>query len=136
VLGGSDIALSRGCVFVEHAVKKMELNPEAIALGRRALRSYAASVLQLGRANVDVLIGRTDNGEKLVTAVDVSPRMGGTTPAEVLAIREIATRSAKVPEVYQASARLLYDSDERPRTGKNFVDTPTLIINANVERML
>ena len=98
-------------------------------LGRDTLRAYQAMVMKIGRASVVVIEGLTDNGSLLEDVVDITPRVGGTTPAEVLAIREVYNCPEKV---CFAKSQLLYNPDSSPLTGINFVDTPGLVINAQI----
>ncbi len=112
---------------------RLEISPELAKLGLHALIKYSKLVLKMGRVSVDVLSGLTDNGTKLGVVVDITPRVGGATPAEVLAIREVQEKKGAI---CFASSRLLYNPKLKPTTGVNFVDTSTLIINGTVEETL
>ena len=98
-------------------------------IGLDALNKYAKLAVHAGRVSVDVIEGTTGSGETLRDCIDITPRVGGTTPAEVLAIREIQDEQAAVAF---ASSQLFYNPKSRPSTGLNFIDTDTLIINARI----
>lgn len=131
VYGGSEIGLARVediGVFTDVS-RHFEIPKLALALGENAIERYEELALAVGRVSFDVIVGRTRNDTKLTEVVDVTPRVGGVTPAEVLAIRELASGTSGV---MYARSRLLYNPRQRPTNGTNFVDTPTLIINAEV----
>ncbi len=89
---------------------------------------YGAMCIQVGRVSIDVLNGKADNGDNVQSAVDVTPRVGGATPAEVLAMA--AMRQALT--VCYASSRLFYSPVSKPTSGTIFIDSPELIINAEI----
>ena len=132
VFGGGDLAVAR---TLDHdrlhtaAEQKLYIPPEVRVLADAAIGFYRKQVKHAGRVSVDVLEGITNNGRKLTTVVDVTPRVGGHTPTEALAIRALNQTKA---DVAHASGRLLYNPAETPKTGTNFVDTPSLVINAAV----
>lgn len=85
------------------------------------------------RASVDVISGTTQNGKIFADVVDITPRIGVITPAELLAIREI---KANESAVCFAGVKLLYKPKAIPLTGVNFVDTDELVVNAQINSVL
>ncbi len=135
LFAGADIALSRGdSLHVERAMRQLHIEPRALEVAERAIARFKTHAIRSGRVSVDVLSGYTDSGKKITAAVDVTPRVGGNTPAEVLAISALmAYRSG----IAYASGRLVYDprSASRPEDATTFVDTDTLLIHARVQSL-
>ncbi len=136
VYGGTRIGLfsanrpDNGC----QVVQQFDMLPMMAVVGRCALNDFVDyATRETGRVSIDVVRGSTDNGTILIEAVDVTPRVGGVTPAEVLAIQALVDSNA---DVCYARSRLLYDHPETPVTGKNFIDTASLKINAEVEEVV
>lgn len=138
VYGGTELALFSstemdGACEAE-AERQLEIPHHLTLLGRNTLHNYPkVSIGQGSRVSVDIISGYTDNGDHFEAVVDITPRVSGATPAEVLALREMAGFEYGV---CMATSRLIYDPTERPQTGTNFVDTDTLIINAKLDRVL
>lgn len=131
VYGGCDIALAHHPLITvgSEAGRKLEIPDFVVAMGLYAINRYHGVATHIGRVSFDVLSGYTDNGQHLADVVDITPRVGGTTPAEVLAIEHL--RSSNELQAYARSV-LVYDPTEKPITGTNFIDTPTLLVNAGV----
>lgn len=131
VYGGTTLGLfheskSDGRVAAE---QQMDISPAAVSLGLYAINQYDHVALSADRVSVDVIEGYTDNGTFVRNVVDLTPRVGGTTPAEILAIQEVVDDPSSLAI---ARSQLLYQPKIRPSTGVNFVDTDSLIINAEV----
>ena len=136
VYGGTSIGLYRegASPDSQHEVRKRLDVPCYLAeLGIRAIQQYSVVASRVGRVSVDVVEGYTDSGQKMRSVIDITPRVGGVTPAEVMAVREL---HANPGAVCFATSRLIYYPETSPATGKNFVDTPTLAINAQVDEVL
>jgi hypothetical protein len=103
------------------------------SLGTAALDAYAQLAVRSGRVSVDVIEGRTDSGEIVRDVIDITPRVGGTTPAETLAIREVFQNP---DALCYASSTLLYNPSASPQTGTNFIDTANLVINAQIHEVI
>lgn len=104
--------------------------PRVVAqVGIRAIILYDSVALPADRVSVDILEGRTDNGTLLRDVVDITPRVGGATPAEVLAMRAVVRHPNSTAF---ARSELHYEPLTSPETGVNFVDTDTLVINAQL----
>lgn len=133
VYGGTDIGLFGGSKTenFDKICDALEIPRSLAELGIRAIRRYSRIVRHLGRVSVDVIEGTTDSGQKVSSVADITPRVGGVTPAEVLAVREI-DRANDPDMICLASSQLLYNPDDRPSVGHNFVDTDSLVINARV----
>ncbi len=132
--GGTSLGLFHGGSRTRQAEVEQRLDiPSSLSrMGIAALGSYEKLVLAMGRVSVDVIEGVTDNGTRLQDIIDITPRVGGTTPAEVLAIREI--HKDKNAVCFSAS-QLLYNPNASPKTGTNFIDTSSLVINAQVQEV-
>jgi hypothetical protein len=113
--------------------RKLETPFKVYATGYEALKRYSKVAISCGRVSVDVIEGITDSGEVIRDVVDITPRVGGATPAEVLAIRELDKHQATL---CYASSRLIYDPKAPTETGVNFIDTDSLIINAAVSEVI
>lgn len=131
VYGGSEIGLYREGDYKSEitVTKEFGISDTLRVLGRYALKDYEQVTLNLGRASVDVISGFTDNGDPYADAVDVTPRVGGVTPAEVLAIRELIGEHRDV--VYSRSS-LYFGDNTRDISGQLFVNTPTLKITGEI----
>lgn len=130
VYGGTDLGLYREEDFDarDRVTESFDIDPELVEIGELAIQRYGSICVQIGRVSIDVLNGEADNGDTLRGAVDVTPRVGGATPAEVLAI---AAMRQTLRACY-ASSRLLYSPSAKPTSGTIFIDSPELIINAEV----
>jgi hypothetical protein len=132
VYGGTQLGLFRaGNGSLQQQVSEhFEIPNRLIELGLDALNRYENIALFCGAVSVDVVEGITDNGQKLYDVLDLTPRVGGTTPAVVLALREIYQDTSAIA---YATSELYYDSDRAPLTGTNFIDTKSLVINAQID---
>ena len=130
VYGGTDLGLYRAYDLEarDRVIESFDIDPELVKIGETTIQMYGAMCIQVGRVSIDVLNGKADNGDNIRSAVDVTPRVGGATPAEVLAIA--AMRQALT--TCYASSRLLYSPVSKPKSGINFIDSPELIINAEI----
>lgn len=135
VYGGTTLGLFRENESEREiqTARYFDIPPHLIKLGKTALDLYSNLALSTGRVSVDVLEGFTDNGNVLRDVVDITPRVGGTTPAETLAIREIYRGSG---DLCFTSSKLIYNPDSSPAHGTNFVDTKTLVINAQINEVI
>lgn len=131
VYGGTALGLFHGDARESEAQVEQHFDiPEhLVKMGKTALDAYSKIALYTGRVSVDVIEGLTDGGEVFRGVIDVTPRIGGTTPAEVLALREIHNREEAL---CFASSKLIYDPPLSPTSGVNFIDTDKLIINAQI----
>lgn len=115
-----------GAALHAQAVQQLHIPLEAGEIGRRALY-LCGQKMELGRASVDVVFGRTDCGDVFKDAVDLSPRVSGMTPAEALGINTLLSSDSVVQ---YASGRLYYEPHMQViPPGTRFVDTQSLIIN-------
>ncbi len=130
VYGGTDLGLYRAYDLDarDRVIESFDIDPELVKIGETAIQMYGAMCIQVGRVSMDVLNGETDNGDSIRSAVDVTPRVGGATPAEVLAI---AAMRQTLSSCF-ASSRLLYSPKTKPTSGTVFIDSPELIISAEV----
>lgn len=112
--------------------KYFKIPHELVILGKTALDKYQKMVISNNRVSVDVIEGFTDNGEVFKGVIDITPRVGGTTPAETLAISAVHKDSKAI---CYSSSRLLYNPTTRPDSGINFIDTDSLIINAKIHKV-
>lgn len=130
VYGGTDLGLYRedDVDARDRVIESFDIDPALVEIGEVAIRRYAPVCIQVGRVSIDVLNGEADNGDTIRSAVDVTPRVGGATPAEVLAIAAMRQTLGACC----ASSRLLYSPNARPTSGTIFIDSPELIINAEV----
>lgn len=130
---GGDIAVTNGTPDQLAPVgEHMNIPPRAIDLGFAALRDYEQRAVYAGRYSVDVISGTTSGGRSVIAAVDLTPRVGGHTPAEVLAVSALHDTNAAVAT---ASGRLYYAGnhpDTPPLSGTRFIDTDTLVMVAAV----
>ncbi len=131
VFGGGDIVLGRDSArpHLEEVAEQSGVPQHIRRLADAALSFYQRQIVYMGRASVDVIRGITHNGSELTTVVDQTPRVGGHTAAETLGIAALRSERARAAK---ASGRLLYSPASTPHSGTNFVDTPTLVINAVV----
>jgi len=133
--GGTSLGIfhNRSLINEELVRDRFDISPTLKNLGMRALAIYDTIAISSGRVSVDVVEGITDNGKLIQSVIDITPRVGGTTPAEILAISEIY----KNPNATCfASSKLIYNPTSKPTNGVNFVDTNTLIINAQIHEVI
>jgi hypothetical protein len=135
VYGGTEMGL-----FTAGHTENMRLVEESLdiphalsELGSKTIEEYERIAIRLGRVSVDLVQGVTGSGETVQAAIDITPRVGGVTPAEVLALRDV---SRSPDSVCFARSRLLYGPDEKPTTGSNFLDSEDLIINAEIVELV
>lgn len=130
VYGGTDLGLFRADDKDARAkvIESIGVDPILVEIGERATVKYSETCREVGRVSIDVLYGLTDNGDAIRSAVDVTPRVGGATPAEVLAIAQMR----QLLSACYANSRLLYSPKKKPTSGTMFIDSPGLIINAQV----
>jgi len=107
--------------------------PTALSeLGKKAIELYKGIALKTGRVSFDIIRGETWSGQEIDSVIDITPRVGGVTPAEVLAIKYMKDKGNHLT---YSESRLLFEPEFVPITGPysvNFVDTNSLIINASV----
>lgn len=132
VYGGTEIGLFalKNQSAVQKVAHTLEIPSKLFEVGLQSIAKYKKCVKTLGRVSVDVLQGVTDIEEDFYDSVDITPRVGGATPAEVLAIKEVVEDNETI---CYANSRLIYDPQKTILTGKNFVNTDSLIINAEVK---
>ncbi len=135
VYGGTTLGLfhSSSEVYKTQVERYFDIPPYLTDLGKKAILEYVKLSLRYGRVSVDVVEGVTDSGEIVRDVIDVTPRVGGTTPAETLSLAQIHTDQEAV---CYASSKLIYDPIVSPTTGVNFVDTDTLVINAQIHDVI
>ncbi len=134
VFGGGEILLARHAnkPNLEAAADRHDIPSAVRKLANKALDLYAKQVVHMGRASVDVVDGVTHNGSRLLTVIDVTPRVGGHTAAETLAIASLKA-SGDPDQVVRAHGRLQYNpTPTTDSEGTKFVDTPSLVITASV----
>lgn len=133
--GGTDLGLYAAGDHAARAAagRRIDAPPDLVARGVQALDRYGQLVAEMGRASVDVVQGVTDNGSTVRSVIDITPRVGGATPAEVLAIKELVADERRV---CFAASRLLYQPAAVPTTGRNFLQADALIINARVNDVI
>ena len=131
--GGTRLALFRSSRALEtRALKQFDIDPTLAVIGFKALYAYQNIAITSGRVSVDVIKGTTQSGQLVADVVDLTPRVGGATPAEVLAIRALGNNHIAV-----ASSQLHYGTSGSSRgSGILFVDAPALAIIAKVEEVL
>lgn len=132
---GGDLIVARhdARLQLDKAAEKHTIPATVRRLARRTLDAYAAQVIHAGRYSVDIISGTTDNGQRLIAATDITPRVGGHTPTESMAIAALHENDATVAF---ASGRLHYDPSERiTPSGVRFIDTPSLIMSAEVQEV-
>ena len=130
VYGGTTLGLfPSNLVDGDRVLEALDISPDIALLGVEAIKQYQSIATRAHRVSVDVIQGFTDNGSKITDVVDITPRVGGTTPAEILAIREVI---AGDDAVCFAKTQLIYAPKESPKSGVNFIDTQSLVINADV----
>jgi hypothetical protein len=134
VYGGGDIGVARidDAEALDTIADTFDIHPVARKRAELALKRYQDLITHAGRVSVDVIIGKTDSGLSVISPVDITPRVGGTTPAEVLAIRELVQSNNVVA---YASSRLYYNPNGQHVPGMRFVDTPSLRITANIKEV-
>jgi hypothetical protein len=134
VYGGTELGLFNSNVtnHEKQIEEHFEIPHELVELGNTALDTYSRLAIYAGRVSVDVIEGITDSGEVLRDVIDITPRMGGTTPAEVLAVNAIHHQG---DAVCFAANSLIYNPSSSPSTGVNFIDTKSLVINAEVHEV-
>jgi hypothetical protein len=133
--GGSDIGVARleDIESMNKIAEILEVSSLARKRAELALRQYQKLIEHVGRVSIDVINGLTDSGLSVVDPVDITPRVGGTTPAEVLAIRELIQNNSNIA---YADSRLTYNPNGHAASGIRFVDTPTLRITANIKEVI
>jgi hypothetical protein len=82
--------------------------------------------------SVDIIDG--DAGPHLPHryVADLTPRVGGTTSAETLAIRALQSEPTGTCFV---ESNLLYNPQHRPSTGLVFIDAPDLLGHAHITQL-
>lgn len=140
VYGGTQLGLcsSDDKDLLKDIAHYFDIPPHILRMGLGAIRSYCfnqfyGDIKEVGRLSFDVLEGTTHNGNKVTSVVDITPRVGGATPAKVLAIGAIHTTPGALA---LTRSQLLYNPAQSPRTGTNFIDTETLVINAKIEAVI
>ena len=121
---------------MDKVVEKLGLDPRMTELGSKALFEYLNEIAdkRTGRASVDVIKGKTTNETEMISVVDVSPRVGGTTSAELLAISALLNHQNTGPAICYAKSRLVYDDEPRtPEGGESRTpeDGDEVFINSN-----
>ncbi len=135
VYAGADLAVmpSDEAAALEHAAQTLEVPPKIIYLAQQALQHFEALAVYDGRVSVDILCGRSDNGQLLSAVVDITPRVGNNTPPEVEAIKALCEQGTGQHVAY-ASGQLYYISKETPAISKaaRYIDTESLVSTAVV----
>ena len=137
VKAGDNTALELACI-------ELDIDPSIVELGLEALRRYC-KLASSGLVSVDVISGFAENGEEFEGVVDVTPRIGGATPMQIVAIEALRqeSRYQHNPTRVLAKSHLLYNSGSGDNLhGTIFADTTKvssadddtlkLIIAANV----
>jgi hypothetical protein len=134
VYGGTSIGLfANSYAGRSLVVRKLEIPEHLVNAGLAAIEHYHQIASTIGRVSVDVIEGITDNGSRLTSVVDITPRVGGVTPAEILAIGEVGDNRESI---CFSTSQLIYNPEYIPKTGKNFIETNTLIINARIDEVV
>ncbi len=112
-------------------LEELEISPKALEAGLEILELYLKRVQQVGRVSVDVIQGFTGSGQRLTSGVDVTPRPGGASSAELVAIEAL---QGELGGLCMAQTIMSWDPSlyKIPRGGIDFVKTPTLEVNARV----
>ena len=131
-------------IALELAYIELDIDPSIVELGLEALRRYC-KLASSGLVSVDVISGFAENGEEFEGVVDVTPRIGGATPMQIVAIEALRqeSRYQHNPTRVLAKSHLLYNSGSGDNLhGTIFADTTKvssadddtlkLIIAANV----
>lgn len=115
-------------------IDKLHIPQSVARLSELALRQSILSMHHAGRVSVDTIVGKTDTGRSLTAVVDLTPRVGGHTPAEVLGIAALSSSSSRIAF---ATGRLHYvPKEDDIIAGERFVDTDSLVIAAKVNDVI
>jgi len=134
VYAGADLAVVNNATTegLKTAADQLGIDPKSIDLARGALLGFEKLALHVGRVSVDILSGRVDNGDTILTVVDLTPRIGNNTPPEVEAIKALRDNGAQ-GHVAHVRCRLHYDpTDSNPPAGVRYIDTNSLIATTTV----
>lgn len=132
--GGTEIAMFRG--NFNNLINRVDTGSNLhIAISQTSTVFDAFGTLDpiLSRANFDVVQGFNNKGEFLSGVTDQSFRLGGASPAEVLAISKL--NSDKNIECVNAEVDLIYDPTSKPPDPEDviFLDHSTLKIISRVK---
>lgn len=132
--GGTRVEMYRG--EIENLPKFAPNESLRIAVAQSIKVRDAFSIYDpvISRMNFDIVQGINAKGEFVSGVTDQSFRLGGASPAEVLAIEELEENPAHKSAI--AEVLLGYDPLERPdlKEVKVFLDEPTLLISARLLR--
>lgn len=130
---GVDLVVTRSGdnTALKQAAQKLDIPPKILQLSRDSLRRFSKRVIYDGRASIDLLTGTTDTGRPVETAVDVTPRVGNNTPAEIEGIAALSDDPAAAFAC--ASVRLHFDPEKKKiPVATRYVDNPRLVVAAKV----
>jgi hypothetical protein len=132
VYGGCTIGVVHSRIPLDIAARTLDIPSATIDTGFRAIEEYSALVEDAGRVSVDIIDG--DAGPHLPHryVADLTPRVGGTTSAETLAIRALQSEPTGTCFV---ESNLLYNPQHRPSTGLVFIDAPDLLGHAHITQL-
>lgn len=127
---GVDLVVTRAnnCGALKHAAEKLDISSSVFDLGTSSLSRFGSRMIYDGRASVDVLVGTTDSGRPVEAAVDVTPRVGNNTPAEIEA--KAALKADPAATFAGASVRLYYDPEGKmiSASATRYVNTASLVL--------
>jgi hypothetical protein len=118
---------------LRRAAKKLDMPDRILALSKSGLNRAADRMVYDGRVSVDLLSGTTDSGRTIEAAVDITPRVGNNTPAEIEAIA--ALKADPRAALACASVRLHFKSAEEKTFAAldtRYVDSSALVVAAKV----
>ena len=123
VKAGDNTALELACI-------ELDIDPSIVELGLEALRRYC-KLASSGLVSVDIL---TDGKSRYV--VDLTPRIGGATPMQVVAIDALRqeSRYQHNPTRVLAQSELLYNPGPDDNYGIIFADT-TKVLSADTDTL-
>lgn len=124
--GGTKLKMVRG-LLTDLAKTEVDSNvTKAISQAERVLNAFSIYEPILSRANFDVVQGFDGEGRFLSGITDQSFRLGGASPAEVLAIKELNAKASN--KFVVSSVNLEYSPKQ-----KIFLNNPNLRITAKIE---
>lgn len=128
--GGTVLTMMRGPLAELASNIESPQVKQAVEQANSIYQAYSLFDPIISRANFDVVQGTAQNGHFLSGVTDQSLRLGGASPAEVLAISHLSS-NIEHNEV-TAEVKLQYDPSEEDRSGVLFLDHPTLTIQAKI----
>jgi hypothetical protein len=127
--GGTRLTMIRGSLSDLSGVVRDEGINLAVQQANRVFSAYSIYNPILSRANFDVVQGKADDGSQLSGVTDQSLRLGGASPAEVMAISYLKNMPCTT---VSAEVSLDYDPEPDQKRGKIFLDDPTLCIHSKI----